>query len=409
MTRLLLVTDNYPPEMNANANRCSAHAERWAELGVDVEVVTSFPNYPKGMLFDGYRQKLWQKGSLRGVGLLRVPTLILPTTSGAIGRILDFASFMVSGTVGGLFVRRPDVIIASSPHLFTGAAGWALGFLRRRPFVLELRDLWPDSILAVGALKEGPAIRLVRLLERFLYRHADLIVTVTDGSRARLTERGVDPKRIIVVRNGAQTADLAPGRDDDLRQQLGIADKTVVSYIGTLGLAQGLDLLLAAAQILQRTAPNIAIMTVGAGAERGELHAKVAELGLDNIIFVDQVPHDQIARYWHASDMALALLKDDPLFLTVTPSKVFEAMSTGTPLICNVAGETRALIEPLGGAVFVPPADAEALARAIAELARDAPRRSAMAEAGRRAAPLFDRDALAETMLRSIKERLLGH
>jgi glycosyltransferase involved in cell wall biosynthesis len=407
MTRLLLLTDNYPPEMNASANRCSAHAERWVALGAEVEVVTSFPNYPKGVVFTGYRQKLWHREVLHGVRLLRVPTLVFPN-SGTIKRIIDQVSYMLAGAIGGLFVPRPDAVIATSPQFFAALAGWAVASLRRRPFVLELRDLWPDSILAVGAMKEGKAIRLVRRLERFLYREADLIVTVTEGSRRTLIGRGVDAGKIVVIRNGADTASLQPGHADDLRKELGVADKIVVSYIGTLGMAHGLDVLVAAANILQATTPNVVFMAVGSGAVAGELRSRVAELNLTNVIFVDQVPHDEIAHYWHASDIALALLRDDPLFRTVTPSKVFEAMATGTPLVCNVAGETHDLIEPLGAALFVPPADSQALAQAIAELANDAVRRQAKGESGRRAASQFQRSALAKIMLEEIEGRLLG-
>jgi glycosyltransferase involved in cell wall biosynthesis len=404
--RILLITDNYPPETNASALRCSGHAQCWAEAGHDVSVVTSFPNFPDGAVFPGYRQSLCAREEMKGVSLLRVPTLIFPN-AGTVRRILDFVSFMVSGTVGALFLGEPDVVVATSPQFFAAVGGWAVSFLRRRPFVLELRDLWPDSIIAVGALKEGRIVGLIRRIEDFLYRKADLIVTVTNASRDTLVRRGVDPRKITVVLNGVHTAHLRPGRDEELRRRLGIQDKVVVSYIGTLGMAHGLDLLLDAAGILQERAPDIAFLLVGSGAQRNTLRKMAAARGLANTVFVDRVPHDEVQSYWRASDIGLALLKDTPLFRTVIPSKVFEAMATGTPIISNVAGELETLLAPLGTAVHIDPSsDAEALAAAIEALAADPERRRAMGEAGLRAAPEFERERQAERMLKAISDML---
>ena len=189
--RILLLTDNYWPETNAPALRSGAHARRWVEQGEDVTVVTSFPNFPEGKLFKGYRQRFRERRMIDTVDVIRVPTLIFPN-AGTLKRILDFMSYMVSASIAGFFVRRPDVVVATSPQFFAAVAGWLVAAVRRRPFVFELRDLWPDSIVAVGAMPDSLPIRLLRRLEHFLYRRADLIVTVTHAFRDNLIGRGID-------------------------------------------------------------------------------------------------------------------------------------------------------------------------------------------------------------------------
>jgi colanic acid biosynthesis glycosyl transferase WcaI len=406
--RILLMTDNYPPETNASALRCSAHARRWVERGEDVTVVTSFPNFPEGVLFKGYRQSLYKRALIDTVDVLRVPTLIFPN-AGTVKRIVDFVSYMVSASIAAMFVRRPDVVVATSPQFFAVVAGWLAAAVRRRPFVFELRDLWPDSVVAVGALEDGLLLKLIRRLEHFLYRRADLIVTVTNAFRDHLIEHGISPEKIAVVRNGADLSVFSPGDASALRARLGLENKTIVSYIGTVGMAHGLSILLDAAARLAEQAPEIVFLVVGSGAEREELRRTADRLGLKNIVFVDRVSHAEIIDYWRVSDMTLALLKDDPLFRTVVPSKIFEAMATGTPIVTNVVGELDSLLKPLGAAVHVPPGSAPALADAIVELAADDQRRKSLSKAGFAASKNFHRASQADLMLDALKALVNRH
>lgn len=404
--RILLLSDNYPPETNAGAVRTAAHARRWASLGHEVVVITSFPNFPEGKVHTGYRQKLYDKSETDSVTVIRVPTLIFPN-SGTIKRIIDLVSYMFTATIAGFFVCRPDMIIATSPNFFAALAGWVVSFVRRRPFVLELRDLWPDSIIAVGAMRNNMLLAPIRVLERFLYRRADAIVIVTHAFREHLYSCGIDAAKITVVRNGADITRFSPGEGASVRKLHNLDGKIVVSYIGTLGMAHGLDLLLDAAHALLKRAPQVAIMIVGTGAEAETLHDRAAGLGLTNVLFIDRVSHDAIIGYWQASDMTVVLLRDTPLFRTVIPSKVFEAMSTGTPIITNVRGELENLLTPLGSAVFIEPGSVEALVSAIERLATDREERERLSAAGLCAAPQFDRNAQAERMLVELN-RILG-
>lgn len=397
--RILLLTDNYPPESNPPALRCSMHARRWVERGHHVNVVTSFPNFPDGKVFGGYRQSLFKRETLDTVDVLRVPTLIFPNRAIFL-RIVDFLSFMFTSCIASFFVGRPDVVIATSPQFFTAVSGWFVSRVYRRPFVFEIRDLWPDSIVAMGVMKEGRAIRLIRRVEQFLYRQADLIVTVTITSRDLLIARGIDGDKIVVVTNGIDPFQLTPGSaPPELRHRLGLDDKIVVSYVGTVGMAHGLQLILDAAQDCRNRLPNVHFLIVGSGAELHDLQQQVVERGLANVTFVGRVAHDEIVGYWRLSDMTLVLLKDIPLFRTVIPSKIFEAMATGTPIITNVRGELQTLLEPLGTALMIEPSNLDALVEAIETLSESPTRRQALSAAAIRAAKQYDRVVLADRLL----------
>jgi len=371
-------------------------------------MLTNFPNYPDGKVFGGYRQSLYKRETYETVDVLRVPTLVFPNR-GAFLRILDYLSFVVTASLASPFVARPDVVIATSPHIFAAVAGWIVSRVHRRPFVFEVRDLWPDSIIAVGAMKEGRLMNLVRRVERFLYRHSDLIVTVTHTTRDVLASRGIDAGKIVVITNGADTTKLAPGcATPSLREKLGVENKVVVSYIGTVGMAHGLQLILDAADECLTRVPEAQFIIVGSGAEREELQQQAERRGLRNVVFVGRVSHDETIDYWHLSDFTLVLLKNTPLFKTVLPSKVFEALATGTPIITNVRGELEHLLEPLGAAEMIEPDSVEALVNAIGELARDPARRHLLAANAATGGKRYERTALADSMLEALQRLCPG-
>ena len=401
--RILLLTDNYPPETNPSALRCSTHAKRWIARGNHVIVVTSFPNFPSGRIYAGYRQSLFKREIVDSVDVVRVPTLVF-ANRGFVLRVLDFLSFMVAGSIGSLFVERPDVVVATSPQFFAGVAGWLVSRIYRCPFLFEVRDLWPDSIVAVGAMKEGFGIRMIRRIEKFLYRQADLIVVVTRSSRDVLIERGVSPDKIIVITNGIDMSVFTPGPPSkELRLRLGVEHKIVVSYIGTVGMAHGLQLLLDAASRCRSSLPDVQFLIVGTGAELAKLQQQAKERNLANVTFVGQVPHAEIVEYWRLSDMTLVLLRDTALFRTVLPSKVFEAMATGTPIITNVQGELDGILRPAGAGLVIEPDNVTALVDSIRALVKDPARRKALSAAGVETAKHYDRIELADRMLAALQ------
>jgi len=402
--RILFLTDNFPPETNAPATRTFEHARRWVRAGARVTVITTAPNFPAGKLMPGYRNRLLQREQLAGIETIRVWSYIT-ANQGFARRTLDFLSFMVSGFIAGLFVRKPDVIVCTSPQFFTACAAYMLSVVRRRPFVFELRDLWPDSILAVGAMRPSKSTAALKRLEYFLYRRAARIVSVTHSFKSVLSENGIPPEKIAVVRNGADLKAFAPGpKPAGLVGRHGLQGKFVAAYIGTVGMAHGLGALLDAAERLRREEPRIVFLVVGEGAERAALERQSAARGLDNVRFVGPVGKEEVADYWRLADAALVLLLDRPVFRHVLPSKMFEAMATARPVVLGVLGESAELLKAADAGVLVQPESAGGLADAIARLSRNPQWAAELGHNGRRFVEAeLDRDKLAAAMLEELK------
>ena len=195
---ILFLSDNFPPEVNAPATRTFEHCTEWVKLGAKVTVVTCFPNFPKGKIYDGYKNKIWQKDETSGMRVIRVWTFIYPN-EGFVGRILDYLSFMITSFVCGLFVRKVDLVIGTSPQFFTACSAYFISLFKRVPWVFEVRDLWPESIKAVGAIGSVNILRLLEKLELYLYNKADLIILVTNSFKQKLKNRGVKPEKLHVA------------------------------------------------------------------------------------------------------------------------------------------------------------------------------------------------------------------
>lgn len=404
--RILFLTDNFPPEVNAPASRTYEHCREWVRLGHDVTVITCAPNFPTGRVFPGYRNRLWQRETLDGIEVVRVWSYVT-ANEGFLKRTLDYLSFMVSAGVAGLVVRRPDIVIGTSPQFFTACAAWWVALWRRRPFVFELRDLWPESIKAVGAMQDSPVLWIFERIELFLYRQARGIVSVTHSFKDVLARRGIDPRKIAVVTNGVDLSRFKPRpKDAQLLQSLGLEGKFVLGYIGTHGMAHGLETLLDAAGQLRRRPDGgrFRLLLLGDGAEKQALKDRALGLGLDNVLFLDTVPKDQVARYWSVLDVSVIHLRKTELFNTVIPSKLFECMGMGIPVLHGVPGESsRIVLEEGCGAVFES-GDADELARLAAACAADARRLEAWRQAGLDAAGRYERTALARRMLGHLTE-----
>ena len=396
--RLLFLTDNFPPEVNAPATRTYEHCRRWAEAGVRVTVITCAPNFPQGRVYAGYRNRLWQREEVDGIRVIRVWSYIAPNR-GFAKRILDYLSYATLALLASLFVRA-DLIVATSPQFFTAVAGYCAGALKRTPWVMEVRDLWPESIRAVGAApgRERWLDRMERL-ELFLYRRATRIVVVTHAFRDNLTRRGIDPAKIEVVTNGVDTANFVAGtRDQCLRKALELDDKFVVGYLGTHGLAHKLDFILACAPAAP---PNVHFLFIGGGAQKERLREMAR--GLANVTMLDPVPKEEVARYISVTDLALVPLRRSDTFKTVIPSKIFENAAMGKPILLGVEGESQAIIERYrAGLCFVP----EDRADFLRQLGRLANNRSLYDELQRNCATLagnYDRGELAQRMLATLR------
>jgi len=397
--RILFFTENFPPEMNAAATRVFERACYWVKWGHDVTIVTCHPNFPQGRLFDGHDNRWHTTETMAGMRVVRVKTYISANT-GVAKRILDFTSFMATGYVASLFEHRPDVIVSTSPQFFCAVAGWASSTSRRVPFVFELGDLWPASIVAVGAMKQSIALRGVEQLELFLYRQSAAVVALTRSFKDDLVGRRIDPDKIAVVINGVDLPRYAPRpRDAELASRWGLEGKFVVGYIGTHGSAHGLHNVLEAAE-RTRDDDRLRYMFVGTGAERQALELAASERRLDNIVFIPPQPKESMPRFWSLCDVALIHLKDDPVFQTVIPSKMFEAMGMGLPLLLSApVGEASRIVEDDGAGLCVPAGAPDALADAALQLMSDAALHRRLCEQSHAAASKHTRERQAQEMI----------
>jgi colanic acid biosynthesis glycosyl transferase WcaI len=386
--KILYVSQYFPPEMGAPAARVAELSRHWAQEGHEVTVLTGFPNHPTGVVPREYRGKfrrLVAREQTNGVNVIRTWLLPFPNRR-TYERMLNYSSFCLSAAATGLFAEHPDVVVASSPQLLVGLSGWWLARCKRSRFIFEVRDLWPESLVAVGA---GNADSLVyRSLARiagFLYRNSDHIVVVTPAFKEYLVQNWqVAPEKISVVENGVETELFSPRTESNLRTELAADGKFVVSYIGTMGNAHGLQTLVEAAAQLQESAPNILFMLVGEGAEKEQLVSLVRSRGLTNLRFVDQQSREKIPAYICASDTCLVLLKKSEIFKTVIPSKMLEFMSCARPVILGVEGQAFKILEAAQAGISIEPENSSDLARAVLRLAADAQLRETLGRNGRR-------------------------
>ena len=390
--KILFLTENFPPETNAAATRVFERACYWVKWGHAVTVITCAPNFPHGSVFPGYRNRWHRTEDMSGIRVVRVKTFIA-SNKGVVRRTLDFLSFMVTGFAAALWQEKPDVIAATSPQFFTAVAGWAAGAVRGVPFVFELGDLWPASIAAVGALRTNRLLRLIERLELHLYRKSAAVLALTGAFKENLVGRGIAAGKIAVVMNGVDTWRYGPRpRDAALAGQWDLNGRFVVGYMGTHGMAHALGNVLEAADRL-RGETNLRFLLVGAGAERHALMAEAERRRLDSVVFMPPQPKENMPAVWSLCDVALVHLKDSPVFAGVIPSKIFEAMAMGLPvLLAAPEGEASRLLGEDEAGLRVPAEDPDALAGAVMKLMKEDDTRRALARRSLEAAPRHSRE-----------------
>jgi len=410
--KILYASQYYPPEMGAPGARASELARHWAVAGHEVTVLTGFPNHPTGVVPPEYRDKfrrLVVRERIDGVNVVRTWLLPYPNRR-AHERMLNYSSFCLSASITGLFSSRPDVVIASSPQLLVGLSGWWLAQWKRVPFVFEVRDLWPESLAAVG-MGDGTSLlhRSLGKIAGFLYRKCDRVVVVTPAFEEHLVERWRVPReKISVVENGVETEVFSQRAGKDRRKELAMEDKYVVSYIGTMGMAHGLETMIAAAGELRDSNPEITFLIVGEGAEKERIIAMARNRGLSNLRFVDQQPRENIPSYICASDICLVLLKKTELFKTVIPTKMLEFMSCARPVILGVDGQARAILEEARGGLAIEPGNSEALVKAVRYFAANRDLAIQMGRNGREhIVRKFSRRHSAEKYVRILEQMLM--
>jgi putative glycosyltransferase len=403
---ILFLTDNFPPERNVPAMRTWEHVSRWVKDGHKVTIITTAPNFPQGKPLAGYTNRWYMKEDMGGVTVIRVKSYIA-ANEGFLKRILDYVSFMVTGGIVAMFQKRPDILITTSPQFFCAVAGWVVSRLRRLPWIFELRDLWPASIVAVGAMKEGIAIKTLYWMEMSMYRAADRVIAVTKGLKQDLVDRGIPSDKIVVVRNGADTNRFTPRpKDATFVEKFGLQGKFVVGYYGTIGMGAGVQTAVDAGRVLRdRGRDDIVIMLAGAGAEYDEVEKSIQEQGLTNVKLLPPFDQADMPAVWSLLDAAIVMMKDRPLFRATISSKTFEALAMGMPVIMSLpAGEATGLVDEYGFGINVLPENPEDMANAIQKLADDPALTKALGQKALEASRDFSRERSAGLVMDVVQD-----
>lgn len=397
----------YPPEGNAPASRTRDHCVRWAAAGHRITVITCAPNVPDGVVYDGYRNRMWpQRESLDGVEVIRVWTWLAANAGGA-KRIANYLSYLFSSLFAFVFFcRRPDLVIATTPQFFCGWAGLIASWLKWRPFLLEVRDIWPESIVTVGAMSRGLVTRMLEVLERIMYRGANHVVAVGNGYRDNIVGKVPVQDRISVITNGVDCDQYRPREPSPgFLKEHGLDDRFVCSYVGTIGMAHGLEVMLRAARLLREQGrEDIAFCLVGDGADRARLEQMTATGGLEDLVrFSGRLPKERMPEVLASSSCLLVHLRKTDLFETVIPSKIFEAMAMQRPLIMGVRGESAEIVQQAAAGMDMEPDNESDLMAAVLQLCDDRQRYQSLAAGGREyVRQNYSRDRLAARYLELI-------
>ena len=399
--RILFLTDNFPPETNAPATRTYEHCLKWINMGYKVIVITCFPNFPKGKVFEGYSNKLYQKENIDGITVIRVWSYIT-TNSGFVKRIIDYVSYALTSFLFGLFVKT-DLIIATSPQFFTAISGRMLSLFKRVRWVMEVRDLWPDSIAAVGSMnKSSKAFIILKKIEHHLYLSASKIVVVTDSFKKYIIkDHQIIPEKVGVFKNGVLTSNFKKPKSNAvvaLRESLGLENKIVITYLGTHGLAHGLKFILES--ISKISNPDLHFLFIGDGAEKENLIKYSKTFHLKNFTFLESVTKSEIPLYIEMSDYSLVNLKKSDEFKNVIPSKIFENIAMYKPILLGVEGESEKLIDDYEVGVCFEPENKESFFNAIKDIQK-LDRDSFKVNCNKMLAD-FDRNNIAENLIKFI-------
>lgn len=400
--KILFITDNFPPEINAPANRTHEHCKEWVKLGAEVTVITCFPNFPKGKVFESYKNSWRKEEDLDGIRVIRVWSYITEN-SGFIKRILDYISFGITSFLHGLFIKA-DVVIGTSPQFFSAMSAWQISLFTGRKWVMEVRDLWPESIIAVGAMKNKNLIKFLEWVELLMYKSADKIIVVTDTFKAKISDRNIYSDKIKVFKNGVDLSKFYPAsKPIELSKKLGLEEKFIVAYIGTHGLAHGLDFILDQAFEIKDEYPCIHFLLLGDGANKANLEKRAQDEEIKNVTFLPSVSKKEVLQYLHLMDVALVNLKKSDTFKTVIPSKIFEAAAVEKPILLGLEGETKQIVESYHAGVCYEPENGEAFKEALFHLFERRNNLDVFRQGCKKLAYDFERNRIAIGMLEEIK------
>jgi len=398
--KILFLTDNFPPESNAPATRTYEHCVEWVARGAEVTVITCAPNFPQGKVFAGFKNKWYQEEMMDGIKVIRVWTYITPNR-GMFKRILDYLSFCIAGFFASLFIKT-DLIIATTPQLFTAVAGYLASVFKRKPWIMEVRDLWPESIKAVGAMEQSRILKMLDRLVLFLYRKADKIIVVTDAFKDRMIACGVSAEKIHIIKNGVHLHQYQPReKNNALVGKYNLENKFIVAYIGTHGMAHKLDFILECAAEVSNE--QIHFLFVGDGAFKVRLVEMAKRMKLKNVTLLDAIPKTMVAEYINIANVALINLRKSDTFKKVLPSKIFENAAMGKPILLGVEGEAKELVEYYGAGLCYEPENKIDFLEKLNLIFSNQKQYLEMQKNGVQLAKDFDRKKLAITMFNILR------
>ena len=393
--KILFLSDNYPPEVNAPANRTYEHCKEWVKLGAQVTVITCFPNFPAGKVYAGYRNKLFQRENIDGIKVIRVWTYIA-ANKGIVRRSLDYFSFCVVSFFAGLF-QRCDVIVATSPQFFTAVSAAMLSVFRGKKFVFEVRDLWPESIIGVDVMKRNFLIDLLTRIEKLLYRRAWKIIVVSESFAESIVEMGIESRKIFYVSNGIDSTGFFPReKNKQLLEKLNLENKFIVGYMGTHGMAHKLDFILDCLSSVSDE--SLHFLFIGEGAKKEELVKQAEELKLKNLTFINNVSREEVPAYLSLFDIGLINLRKTEAFEKVIPSKLFELAAMGIPILVGVKGESQKLLAKYNAGICFEPENKTEFISKLTMLHKEFKLREEIKTGAALLARDFSREMLAQKM-----------
>jgi glycosyltransferase involved in cell wall biosynthesis len=369
--KIVVISHYFPPEIGAPSARLYEMAKHWVELGNEVHVVTCFPNHPTGIIPEEYRDLKYMYEEMHGIHVHRNYVYATPN-KGFIKKTLGHISFMFSSVLISMRkIKNPDVIITSSPTFFSIFSGYWFSLRKKASFILEIRDLWPAAMIELGVMKEGFITKTLEKMELFFYRKSKRLIMVTKSFKENVVNRGIDSNKVHVITNGVNQELFYPKqKNKDIINKYNLNNKFVISYVGAHGISQNLSTILRVAKRLEND-KDIQFLFIGEGAEKDKLKQIASEQQLNNVTFVNSQPKEMVPEFYNTSDIALIPLKDIELFKTFIPSKMFEIMSCGVPIVASVDGESADILNESKAAEVVKPDDPEQIMQAILKLKSD--------------------------------------
>ncbi|QMV41713.1 glycosyltransferase family 4 protein [Cohnella cholangitidis] len=382
--KITVICHYFYPEIGAPSARLFEMAKRWVGEGHQVSVVTCFPNHPTGIIPEHYRGKKYMVEEIEGIRVYRNYVYATPN-EGFVKKTMGHVSFMLSSIFQSMVhIPKPNVIIVSSPTLFSVISGYVFSIFRRSPFVFEVRDLWPDAIIKLGVLKNKWIIKALESLEMFLYRRSKKVVVVTQSFKKQLCERGVQEAKIEVITNGVDTdifnKESLPA-SNELRSEYGWGDRKILLYAGAHGISQGLSTLVEVA-LRMRDNNDLLFVFVGEGAEKPKVLDLASKYQLTNIQFISSQSKDRIPLFYSEAYLSFVPLRNLPLFDAYIPSKMFEILGSGCPIVGSISGEAEEILRSSRGAILAEPENVDQIEQAVKKLTNDSVLREQLSKEG---------------------------